>query len=64
MYYALLTEVTLSSIVSQLGQVFTGIIGFVGNVATTITGQPLLMLFLGIGMSGTIISTFKRLLRS
>ena len=43
---------TLTQIISALTEIFTAVIGYVGTVATTITGQPLLLIFVLIPIIG------------
>lgn len=50
---------------TSVGSVFTSVIGWVGDVATAITGSPLLMLaVVGIPLCGIGVGLFKRLLRA
>ena len=53
---------TLTQIISALTEIFTAVIGYVGTVATTITGQPLLLIFVLIPIIGLGVGLFKRLL--
>lgn len=52
----------MSSLLTQLGEVVTAILGYVGNICTTITGQPILLLTMGILLIGGAIGIFGRLL--
>lgn len=54
-------EVTISSIVSDIGTVFTGAIGWVGDVATAITANPLLLLGCTVGFIGLGVGLFRRI---
>lgn len=55
--------VTISSLLTNVGSVFTSAIGWVGTVASTIAGQPILLLAcVGIPLCGLGIGMFKRLL--
>lgn len=56
------TVTTMTAIISALTEVFTAVIGYVGTVATTITGQPLLLLFVLIPIIGLGVGLFRRLL--
>lgn len=56
------TVTTMTAIISALTEVFTAVIGYVGTVATTITGQPLLLLFVLIPLIGLGVGLFRRLL--
>lgn len=48
---------------TDVGSVFTAAIGYVSTVATTITGNPLLMLAcVGVPLCGIGVGLFKRLL--
>lgn len=55
--------VTLSSILTDIGSVFTQIISWVGTVTTTIVSSPLLLIGVSIPIAGAGIGFFKRLLR-
>lgn len=53
----------MSTILTAVGDVFTAAIGWVGDVGTTITGDPVLMLFcVAVPLCGIGIGIFKRLL--
>lgn len=53
----------MAEILSAVGSVFTSAIGWVGTVASTIAGQPILLLCcVGIPLCGLGIGMFKRLL--
>ena len=55
--------VTIATLIESVGTVFTAAIGWVGNVATTIAGQPILLLAcVGIPLCGLGVGMFKRLL--
>lgn len=56
------TTMTLTQIISALTEIFTAVIGYVSTVATTITGQPLLLIFVLIPIIGLGVGLFKRLL--
>lgn len=65
--YALLdgtasTTMTVSQIISMLGEAAQGVLGFVADVGSTIAENPMLFLFIGIGFTGTIIGVFKKLM--
>ncbi len=54
--------VTISTILDAVGSVFSSAIGWVGDVATAITSQPILMVFAVIPLVGLGVGLFKRLL--
>lgn len=55
--------VTIATLVASIGQVFTAAIGWVGEVAETIAGQPILLLAcVAIPLCGLGVGMFKRLL--
>lgn len=56
-----MTAPTMSSILTELGLVVTEVIGMVGEVATTIMSQPLLLLGFGIAFLAAGVAFFKRL---
>lgn len=56
---------TVASLLTSIGSVFTSAIGWVGNVASTIADEPILLLAcVGIPMCGLGVGLFKRLLRT
>lgn len=52
---------TLSSLLTDIGSIFTALIGYVGNVCTTIVSQPLLLLGVAIPFAFAIVSFVRRL---
>lgn len=52
----------MAELLSSLGEVATSIITYVGQVCTTITAQPLLLLTVGFLFFGGCIGIFGRLL--
>lgn len=46
-----------------IGQVFTAVTGWMTTIVTTITSSPLLMLGLGIFVTGAVIGLAYRLIR-
>ena len=55
--------VTVGSLLTSIGSVFTAALGWVADVATTIAGQPILLLAcVGIPLCGLGVGLFKRLL--
>lgn len=53
---------TLASVLSSIGDVFGAAIDMVGDVASTIAGQPMLLLYALIPICGIGVGMFKRLL--
>ena len=54
---------TVASLLTSIGSVFTSAIGWVGTVASTIADEPILLLAcVGIPMCGLGVGMFKRLL--
>lgn len=59
------TTTTIGSLVESVTTVFTAAIGWVGDVAGTIVGEPILILAcVGIPLCGLGVGMFKRLLSS
>lgn len=55
--------VSVSSLLTSIGSVFTSAIGWVGTVASTIAGQPILLIScVAIPLCGLGVGLFKRLL--
>ena len=53
----------MTDIIAAITSVFTAAIGWVGNVATTIAGQPILLLScVAIPLCGLGVGLFRRLL--
>lgn len=52
----------MGSLLDELGQVVTAVLGYVGDVCTTIVAQPVLLLTMGILLIGGAIGIFGRLL--
>lgn len=53
---------SMSALLTSLGEVVTAVLGYVGNICTTITAQPILLLTMGILLIGGAIGIFGRLL--
>lgn len=57
--------VTIATLISAVGDVFTGIMGWVGDVGDAVVSQPLLLFAcVGLPLAGVGIAFFKRLLRT
>lgn len=57
--------VTLSTLLTSVGTVFTKVIGWAGEVGTTVVGTPVLLLFcVGVPLCGLGVGFFSRLLRT
>lgn len=55
--------VTIATLLTSVGSVFTKVIGWVGDVASAIAGEPILLLAcVGIPLCGLGVGMFKRLL--
>lgn len=55
----------MANLLASAGEVFTSAIGWVGTVATTITEQPVLLLFcVAVPLCGIGVGMFGRLLHS
>lgn len=52
----------MSTLLSNLTEIFTAVIGYVSTVASTITSTPLLLLFVLIPIIGLGVGLFRRLL--
>ena len=57
----LIGEVTLSSVLTDIGSVFTSMIGYVGSVCEAIVGNPLLLIGFCIPFAFAIVSFVKKL---
>lgn len=56
------TEMTMETLLTTITSIFTAAIGWVGTVASTVAGQPLLLLGVVVGFVGLGIGLFRRLL--
>lgn len=55
----------MTELLAAVTSVFTAAVGWVGTVATTITGQPVLLLFcVAVPLCGLGVGMFSRLLHS
>ena len=55
----------MEALLTSVGSVFTSAVGWVGTVASTITGQPVLLLFcVGVPLCGLGGGMFSRLIHS
>ena len=54
--------VTIATLLSSIGEVFTSAIGWAGMVGSTIVKTPILLLFCAIPLVGLGVGLFKRLL--
>lgn len=55
----------MTAMLTAVGEVFTSAIGWVGTVATTITEEPVLLMFcVAVPLCGIGVAMFKRLLHS
>lgn len=53
----------MTELLNSVGEVFTQAIGWVGDVGTTITGTPVLLMFcVAVPLCGLGVGMFKRLL--
>lgn len=57
----LIGEITLSSVLTDIGSVFTSLIGYVSNICETIVSNPLLLIGFCIPFAFAIVSFVKRL---
>lgn len=57
----LLADITLASVLSDVGTVFQSLIGYVGSICETIVGNPLLLIGFCIPFAFAIVSFVKRL---
>lgn len=57
--------VTISSLLTSIGSVFTSVIGWAGDVGAAIVGNPVLLLFcVAVPLVGIGVGMFARLLHS
>lgn len=51
----------MTELLATIGSVFTAAVGWVGTVATTIAGEPLLLIGCVMGFIGVGVGLFKRM---
>lgn len=54
---------TMATVISSITEVFTAAVGWVGTVAETVAGEPLLLIGVVVSFVGLGIGLFSRLLR-
>lgn len=54
--------VTIASLMTSVGDIFSAALGWVGTVATTITSNPILLLFCVLPLVGLGVGLFRRLI--
>lgn len=52
---------TLSQLLTDMGSVFTALIGYVGDVCSAIVAQPLLLIGVAIPLAFAVVSFVRRL---
>ena len=52
---------TMATVISNISDVFTAAIGWVGTVASTIAGEPLLLFGFVLGFIGVGVGLFKKM---
>lgn len=53
---------TISSIMGNAGEIVTAGLGWIGDVVSTVTGNPLILLFVILPLVGLGIGLFRRLI--
>ena len=52
----------MGTLLTTIGEVFTSAVGWVGTVADTIAGEPLLLIGVVLGFIGVGVGLFRRML--
>lgn len=55
-------SITMATVIAAITEVFTAAIGWMSTVATTVAGNPLLLIGIVLGFIGVGIGLFSRLL--
>lgn len=55
------TTITLDTLLTSIGSIFTALIGYVGSICETIVSNPMLLLGFAIPFAYAIISFVKKL---
>ena len=53
-------EITMATILTDLGLVVTAVVGMVGEIVTEIVSNPLLLIGFGIGLLGAGVALVRR----
>lgn len=53
----------MSALLTDIGSLFTSVISYLGDVFTMIVAQPILLIFIGLALVGTVVAFAKRLIR-
>ena len=61
MTLAAATAADMTALLGVLGEVFTYVIGKIGDVVTIVMENPLLLIPIGVILMATIIATFRKL---
>lgn len=54
---------TMGSILTDIGSIFTQFVTMLGNIASTVVSSPILLLFVVFGLAFAAVGLFKRLTR-
>lgn len=54
---------TIASLITSVGDVLTGLVGWMGTVITFITGQPLVMIFVLLTICITAFGAVSRMIK-
>lgn len=57
------TALTLASLITDVGSVLTGLVGWMGSIITFITGQPLVMIFVLLTICITAFAAVSRMVK-
>lgn len=57
----LMAEITLASLLTDVGSIFTALIGYVSDICETIVSNPLLLLGFAIPFAFAIVTFVKKL---
>lgn len=58
---AFLDTYTLSQLLTDMGSVFTAMIGYVGDICTAIVSQPLLLIGIAMPLAFAVVTFVRRL---
>lgn len=58
---AFLESYTLSQLLTDMGSVFTAMIGYVGDICSAIVSQPLLLIGLAIPLAFAVVTFVRKL---
>lgn len=51
----------MSALITQIGSIMTAVLGWIPTIMTTLVEQPIVLFFIGFGLTGAVIRWARRL---